>query len=411
MSKKSQINKEARTAIFVRETPWDSIYPISTRMLAEQFSKHGWNIFWLTPPLMPWHRRRNKSEFSKLITQHQSGGIWYGSKVFAFTPRSFVPFSRHFPFNRPFLTRWMWYSSSRSIKNAYELTGFPKPDLLWLSTWNSLALKQIMPTNQVVFHMTDNYQSMRLAPPTIEQVLRRNFKEVEHIIVPSPSLARLLVSRYKVAQENISIVLHGVDLHRFIGQNRIPLPIASTPKPRAVALGNTKNLAYDILSKLAEGIPDLSIVIIGPRIEPVRQLAQQHENIYAIGPITPEEVPDYLMACDLGLILYGNQISERVDQVNPMKLYEYAAAGLPVVSTPLPIYEFLDIEVFEVKGVEQVVSAVKSALNQEEVQRFNSKKFAFCNSWESRYWQVMRTLNLGSGELLTDAHSIVVMNE
>jgi hypothetical protein len=47
-----------------------------------------------------------------------------------------------------------------------------------------------------------------------------------------------------------------------------------------------------------------------------------------------EQLPAYCKYFDVGLIPF--KISELTRAVNPIKLREYLAAGLPVVSTPLP---------------------------------------------------------------------------
>src|SRR5262249_2492326 len=46
-------------------------------------------------------------------------------------------------------------------------------------------------------------------------------------------------------------------------------------------------------------------------------------------------LPAYLVNSDVGLIPFDrDRKAALVDTINPLKLYEYAAAGLPVVATP-----------------------------------------------------------------------------
>ena len=57
-------------------------------------------------------------------------------------------------------------------------------------------------------------------------------------------------------------------------------------------------------------------------------------NIHLLGPRAYGELPDVLRAADAGLIPYAR--NELTESIFPMKVYEYLAAGLPVVATPLP---------------------------------------------------------------------------
>ncbi len=57
-------------------------------------------------------------------------------------------------------------------------------------------------------------------------------------------------------------------------------------------------------------------------------------NIHLLGTRPYAQLPAVLRAADAGLIPYArNALTE---SVFPMKVYEYLAAGLPVVATPLP---------------------------------------------------------------------------
>ena len=57
-------------------------------------------------------------------------------------------------------------------------------------------------------------------------------------------------------------------------------------------------------------------------------------NVHLLGPRPYEGLPAVLRGADAGLIPYVR--SALTDSIFPMKVYEYLAAGLPVVATPLP---------------------------------------------------------------------------
>jgi len=58
------------------------------------------------------------------------------------------------------------------------------------------------------------------------------------------------------------------------------------------------------------------------------------ENVIITDAVPYEKLPDYAGYIDVGIIPY--KINELTSAINPLKLIEYFAAGLPVVSTNLP---------------------------------------------------------------------------
>jgi len=61
---------------------------------------------------------------------------------------------------------------------------------------------------------------------------------------------------------------------------------------------------------------------------------QGMSNVHVLGGRPYEELPAYCRGFDVGLIPF--RMNRLTRAVNPIKLREYLAAGLPVVSAPLP---------------------------------------------------------------------------
>jgi len=61
------------------------------------------------------------------------------------------------------------------------------------------------------------------------------------------------------------------------------------------------------------------------------------KNVHFFGRRPPELLPSYLKGIDVCLNLFKR--TPLTQAVNPLKVYEYLAAGKPVVSTPMPEVE------------------------------------------------------------------------
>ena len=107
---------------------------------------------------------------------------------------------------------------------------------------------------------------------------------------------------------------------------------------RSPARSSRPSSTFRCSSTLARARPAWSFALVGP-VGPgdprtdVSALAAE-PNVHLLGARPTSELPEVLRAADAGLIPYArNALTE---SVFPMKVYEYLAAGLPVVATPLP---------------------------------------------------------------------------
>jgi glycosyltransferase involved in cell wall biosynthesis len=128
------------------------------------------------------------------------------------------------------------------------------------------------------------------------------------------------------------------DLFRRGAENG-PLPpdIRNLPRPVFGFVGWLGySLDVSLIVKTASAYSNASIVLVGPdHIPPTPASHQLHQmpNVHFLGEKPREQLPDYLRAFDVGLlpfVLEGHMLA-----AYPLKLHEYLAAGLAVVSTDL----------------------------------------------------------------------------
>jgi len=378
------MNPAAPTVYFVREVPWDSVFPISTRMLAAEFALDGWNVAWITAPLAPWHVIGSKGR-----EYPDRDGRYVARNVFAVSPATAIPFSRHFPLDRPVLADALWRGCLPPLRQTLKRHGVPAPDLLFLSQWSAFGIRHLFRDVPIVYHVTDKYEGMSTVPDTIRDIQRENLRHAARVIVTAPSLKDHLVAEYAFAPDKIDVVIHGVAYERFQGATTEPPALREIRGPRLVALGNMNWLPFDGMLHLAENLPDAEIVLLGPANQAVQEMARRRGNVRALGAVRAADVPAYLSRCDVGLVAFGEQADAFVNGICPMKLFEYAAAGLPVVSTPLPLYRTLDVPIRESPMGDGFVAAVRGALCAPLDLRESMRLFARENTWRRRYEQCL----------------------
>jgi glycosyltransferase involved in cell wall biosynthesis len=155
------------------------------------------------------------------------------------------------------------------------------------------------------------------------------------------------------------VVPHGVSA----GHDRdlpVPPPVATLPRPRIGFVGSISEwVDLELLDGLTRARPDWSFVMVGPRSVSMRRIAHR-PNVVVVDEQPHDEIPAFLEAFDAALIPY--RPADATSAASPVKLREYLAHGLPVVSSDIPeVRPFArDVEVAE--GVDGFVGALDRAL-------------------------------------------------
>ena len=127
---------------------------------------------------------------------------------------------------------------------------------------------------------------------------------------------------------------HGVDLRHFVPAEE-PEDLAGIAHPRIGFFGGLDDYVvdFDILRTLARTRPDYQIVLVGDATADLSDLAAM-ENVHLLGFRPYETIPGYGAAFDVALMPWLD--NEWIASCNPIKLKEYLALGLPVVTTDFP---------------------------------------------------------------------------
>lgn len=131
---------------------------------------------------------------------------------------------------------------------------------------------------------------------------------------------------------------HGVDSGHFSPDGEVSPDIDVIPRPRLGFFGGLDDYVVDLdlLRRTAEENPDASVVLIGDATCPMDELTSL-PNVHWLGRRPYETIPSLARGFDVALMPWLD--NQWIRFANPVKLKEYLALGLPVVTTSYPEVE------------------------------------------------------------------------
>jgi glycosyltransferase involved in cell wall biosynthesis len=154
-------------------------------------------------------------------------------------------------------------------------------------------------------------------------------RKVDALVATAESLTRSKVPR----SGRVHYLPQGVNYDHFAAPRSEPADLAGLPHPRiGFAGGVSACVAFPLVERLAAAFPQGSIVLVGPVTTSLNGFAAP--NVHVLGPRPYQDLPAYVQHFDVGIVPY--LLNEWTLAVDPLKLLEYCAAGIPVVTTDIP---------------------------------------------------------------------------
>jgi glycosyltransferase involved in cell wall biosynthesis len=268
--------------------------------------------------------------------------------------------------------------------------------LLWSFVPQAEVLIDVLEPSQVLYYIDDDHAAKAgIDAKSFLAAEERFARRSDAVLASAPEL----VTRMRSLNGNVHYAPNVADT-RLFAEALEPGPIdpdmADLPGPRIVFVGAILAAKIDIelVVKLARMRPQWTFALIGP-IGPgdprtdVRALTEL-PNVRMLGYRPYEQLPSVLRGADAAIVPY--LLDGEMRSVFPMKIYEYLAAGRPVVSTPLET--LVDVpEVLKAATAEEFAARLEEAIEQDTPAARDARSLrAQAHSWESRLDQIAEAL-------------------
>lgn len=219
---------------------------------------------------------------------------------------------------------------------AMKRLGFRRP-ISWSFLPASAPVSGSLGEEFVVYHCVDEFSAF-------SDTDARQISELEQRLLKKADLCITSAERLRETKSRFNprtvLVSHGVDFDHFVkacdAATQVAPELANLPRPILGFFGLIADwVDFEAIEACAKAFPKGSIVMLGKVAPGVDVSALRRlPNVHFLGRKPYEQLPAYCRGFDVALMPFRK--NELTENANPLKVREYLAAGLPVVSSDLP---------------------------------------------------------------------------
>ena len=280
--------------------------------------------------------------------------------------------------------RWFnaWLAR-RQVQGWARRLGLRTP-VLWLNDHHAVHMVGKIGAHGVIYDVTDDW--IEFAPtPRQRRLAQRSDARLcavaDAVITCSERLYR---DKQKIAR-TVHLIPNGVDPGHYdkVLDSRAPLPSAAAAWPRPAA-GYVGTVHPSRVDSLARRFAPGSVVLLGPdHLTPAdRALLAPLENVFLVPAVPYAEVPGCMRGFDVCLV--PHVVTPFTESLNPIKLWEYLAAGKPIISTRVAGFRDYPEHVYLADDAAEFAEAIALALHEPGERSRRRKSTARLHSWSSR---------------------------
>jgi len=273
------------------------------------------------------------------------------------------------------------------------LSGWGGPTVVWVADPRLVAAGLALPRDLLVFDAIDDWRAHAWAGrATVEEGYRLAARHADVVFAVHPSLLKWIAPRGRA-----EFLPNAVDPERW-AEVEPAAELASLPRPLAVYAGTIQGrLDVAMLADVARQMNDATFALVG-RVGRALEgaLAALPRNVRLLAPVRHDALPPVVAAGGAGIVPHLHDALTA--SMDPLKLYEYLAAGLPVVSTVASPNPALGGHVRVEGGAAEFAAALREEIAGDTPARRAARRRAVAGeTWAARVDRVLAVLDEALG--------------
>jgi glycosyltransferase involved in cell wall biosynthesis len=374
---------------------WDDPYWTNKQHVAAELARQGWRVLYVESVGFRAPHAGSRRDWSRLWKRFKTGlaTLLRGARqqrenLWTLSPLA-VPAKHHWP-----LIGWLNHTLlGHMLKRFVKARRFANP-LVW--TYHPFMLDALatIPRRSLLYHCVDDLAAI---PGIDATVFRQAEEKLLHQADAVFATAKPLADRCAQINPNTHFLPNVVDAEHFgraLQPGPIPADLAAIPEPRIVYHGVLSDfkLDFSLLLEAAHLRPDWHWILIGEeregqKSELLAQLAML-PNVHLLGYRPYEVLPDYLRGMQVGVL--PTKLNDYTRSMFPMKYFEYLAAGLPVVSTPLEFTKMYRDGLEVAQTTSEWGMAIKKQIQRAKLSKDKSTAMLTEHTWRTRTEKMLR---------------------
>ncbi|MDO8383192.1 MAG: glycosyltransferase [Microbacterium sp.] len=282
--------------VFLSHTARSSYFRVGSHHLSQALAQQSHRVAHISTPFSWIHHVVRPEQRARRAAAKE--GVTNAGGVADLVPRPLLPVN----------VRWSKYQ----MQAALAKVGIPAPAFVFID--QPLFPVGSLTGATVIFRPTDVFTSK-----SVQAAALATARRADGVAATSPGVLASLGLDASIPE---TIIENGVDFSRF------SQAAAATKEYDFVYVGALDiRFDFETVRLAAERLPDRSFVLYGP---PPSPLPFMPPNVQFRGAISYERVPEAMARGRFGVMPFVPGHSN--DGRSPMKLYEYVAAGLPVIA-------------------------------------------------------------------------------
>ena len=244
-----------------------------------------------------------------------------------------------------------WPRPSQQIKHRQF-------DQVWLDTFFQSYWANLLNPTELFVRVADHPRHITHLSPALQNSFNCCLRNATLIIAPTHPIAEYLA---EFTSRPIRVVPNGVDAQRFAVKTQRPDSYGPTDQINIVFVGALARwIDFNLIAALGQLRPTYHFWLVGPSHTVIT--TSLPKNVHTLGPMLNEYIPAYLQHAHATLAPFDcDRYPDLVNSVDAVKLYEYIAAGTPVVATRWPQSRALEPYVVT---TDQTAGAFAAALDE-----------------------------------------------
>ena len=379
-----------KTVVMGCTHPYWSVLQVGSQHFARQFARNGWEVHYFSAPVSLIHLPKFftaevKTRFKRSFYRHT---IHENGRIHSYVPFSFIAPDGRFLLRSPIVTHNWHKLMIPALKSRLEKFQNKKFSLIYIDNLSYHFLLDELKYQKSVFRVMDMHERFLGWKGEAFKLARKIARQADVTVYSAFGLEDY-VGRLN-AKETV-LVPNGVDFDFFQHQTDFDQKhsiLYNIPHPFILYTGMIDSrLDFGLIRSVAEALPDVSFVFLGP-VDIPEVLKTMPSNVYFPGSVSHNQIASIIRSASAGMIPFDAGQMEVLQGIRPLKLFEYMACGIPVISARWSEVEKLVSPAWLYENKNEFVALVQRAINKQ----FNPAaglNFARQNSWDRSYQVLM----------------------